>query len=124
MATINPFQGLWDFLTIPEAEPTPQWVEEILERKPQTHIRVTLNRPLTWSEMEPLRAGMEFWDDTTEELVGKTPVEFHNSQTFSVYSDAVGSRPLYEAVAEWISEEYVNVYARAVRTFEDIEGVK
>lgn len=106
---------LYNYLTIPEAHPpapTPT--------KPVTHIRITLNRPLTWSERESLRELTFFNEDTGES--SKVTTEFHNHSVFSATSSVIGSRNLYELFADYIGEEFINVYGRAVRTFSDVDG--
>jgi hypothetical protein len=111
--SLNFLDDVKKFLTIPEAyhllPPAPAAI---------THIRITLNRPLTWSERESLRNGILFEHDSTGELA-TIDITFHSNQAFSAYSDVIASRTLYEAFAEWIGEEYVNLYPRAVRTFSE-----
>ena len=80
--------------------------------KPPTRsrIRIRFNRPLTWSERETLNQQSE--DYYNEEFKFSKPDELF-------VESALDSRTLYESIAGFVEDNYVNLHPVAVRTFKE-----
>lgn len=89
-----------------------------------SRIRVLLSRPLTWAEKEDFETNWE--DPHMRRIDGRNDVGIKLSVADNfvhVWAEAnLGSRLLYELVAEVLELEYVNVFPRTVRTFREYNG--
>jgi hypothetical protein len=89
-----------------------------------SRIRVQLSRPLTWAEKEDLETD---WSDPHQRRITGENVErlkISVAPNFEhVWAEAdLGSRLLFNLVAQALETEYVNVFPRAVRTFREYNG--
>lgn len=87
-------------------------------------IRILLSRPLTWAEKEDLETN---WDDPQFRRINGDNVDglkLWVAPNFEhVWAEAnVGSRLLFEDVANVLANDYVNVFPKAVRTFREYNG--
>jgi len=80
--------------------------------KPPTRsrIRIRFNRPLTWSERETLNGTVD--EDLNEEFRFSKPDELF-------VESAADSRSLYESIAGFVEDNYVNLHPVAGRTFKE-----
>lgn len=83
------------------------------KKQTQTHIRITFNRDLTWSEREALSV---FLGGEGVQLKWPNMAVVHLREKYMG-----GSRDLYDVVALYVGSEFVNLHARAVRTFSEGE---
>jgi len=86
-----------------------KWTDEKVGSEVKSKIRVTFNRPLTYSEREQWRAAVE----TITEYQSK----FTDPDKLYLESTKDDSRALYADVAEYVERHFVNVHPVAVKTF-------
>lgn len=76
----------------------------------RSKIRIRFNRPLTWSERETFRDARD--SDFDE--------EFRFGQQNELFLEsALDSRTLYEEVAKFVEDSFVNLHPVAVKTFSE-----
>lgn len=95
----------------------PQPTEKIKKEETLSEIRVTFNRPLTYSEREAFR--LYFTGDADAPGVGDGyAVRFtDNDKVYITDFTEDDSRVLYDSVAKYVEKNFVNIHPVAVRTF-------
>lgn len=89
-----------------------RWTFDSFKPKLQAKIRITFNRPLTYSERNTL------WEWVNEAFDGVIKTRFSSGDKLLVedYADD-DSRGLYQLFADYVAKNFVNVHPVAVKTF-------